>query len=57
MKTLFKTQELKDLSRRTDASFFQDSEDTIRLVYIYEKIKYTIMYFGSEECGFRQYYN
>jgi hypothetical protein len=57
MKTVFKTQELKDLSTRTEASFFQDSEDTIRLVYIYEKIKYTIMYFGSEKYGFRQYYN
>ena len=57
MKNLFNTQDLKDLATRTKANLFQDSEDTIRLVYTIDKIKYTEMYFGSEEKGFRKYYN
>jgi hypothetical protein len=57
MTTLFNTQNLKDLATRTNGSFFQDTNDTIRLVYNYNGIKYTEMYFGSEEKGFRKHYN
>ena len=57
MTNLFNTQNLKDLATRTNASFFKDSNDTIRIVYNVKGIKYTEMYFGSEDKGFRRYYN
>jgi hypothetical protein len=57
MTNLFNTQILKDLATRTNASFFQDANDTIRIVYTLNGINYTEMYFGSEEKGFRKYYN
>lgn len=58
MKTLFNIQDLKDLAATTNALFFQDSNDSIRLVYkVGKKINYTDKYFGSEENGFWKYYN
>ena len=56
MKNLFNTQELKNLASNTNASFFQDTNDTIRIVYVFNGINYTEMYFGSEEKGFRKHY-
>lgn len=57
MKTLFNIKELKDLANKTSALFFQDSNDTIRIVYNGEDFTYTELYFGSEEKGFKKYYN
>jgi hypothetical protein len=57
METLFNTKNLKDLATTTDALFFQDSDDTIRIVYKVNDINYTELYFGSEEKGFKKYYN
>lgn len=57
MKTLFTTQDLKTLAATTGANFSQDTNDTIRIVYNVKGIKYTEMYFGSEEKGFRKHYN
>jgi hypothetical protein len=51
------TKNLKDLATRTKALFFQDSDDTIRIVYKVNDINYTELYFGSEEKGFKKYYN
>jgi hypothetical protein len=56
MKDLFNNQELKNLASNTNASFFQDTNDTIRIVYVFNGINYTEMYFGSEEKGFRKHY-
>jgi hypothetical protein len=57
MRTLFSTQDLRNEALRRNALFFQDSNDTIRLVYNVNGIKYTEMYFGSEQHGFWLYYN
>jgi len=57
MTLVLNTQNLKNLSKNTNAKFFQDSNDTIRLVYTVQGINYTEMYFGSEEKGFRKYHN
>lgn len=57
MTILFNIQNLKDLAIRTNALFLQDSPHKIRLVYQVNKINYTIMYFGSNENGFKQYNN
>jgi hypothetical protein len=56
MKDLFKTQDLKNEATITNALFFQDSNDTIRLVYSVNGCKYTEMYFGSELKGFTKHY-
>jgi hypothetical protein len=49
--------DLKDLATRTNALLFQDSEDTIRIVYKVGRLDYTELYFGSEKNGFTKYYN
>lgn len=57
MAKLFTIQYLKDLAKKQGAEFFQDSHDTIRIVYDLKSEKYTEMYFGSEQNGFWKYYN
>jgi hypothetical protein len=57
MITLFSIKDLKNLANRTKALFFQDSNDTIRIVYKVEDFTHTELYFGSEEKGFKKYYN
>ena len=54
---LFSIEDLKNQAERTNALFFQDSEDTIRLVYKVGRLDYTEMYFGCRDKGFRKYYN
>lgn len=57
MTNLFSIKDLKNLAIKTSASFFKDTNDTIRIVYNVNGIDYTEMYFGSEENGFKKYYN
>jgi hypothetical protein len=57
MTNLFSIKDLKNLAIKTGASFFKDTNDTIRIVYNVNGIDYTEMYFGSEENGFKKYYN
>ena len=58
MYTLFTIQHLKDLATKHNANFYQDSNDTIRIVYkLNDSSEYTEMYFGSKEQGFKKYYN
>lgn len=54
---LLTKKDLKDLATRTNALFFEDSKDTIRIVYKVGRLDYTELYFGSEDNGFRKYYN
>jgi hypothetical protein len=55
--TLFSIEDLKNQAERTNTLFFQDSDDTIRLVYKLMALEYTEMYFGCRDKGFRKYYN
>ena len=57
MTNLFYIKDLENLATTTGASFFKDTNDTIRIVYNVNGIDYTEMYFGSEKNGFRKYYN
>ena len=57
MTTLFSIKNLKNLAKITNGLFFQDSKDTIRIVYKVKRLDYSEMYFGSEEKGFKKYYN
>lgn len=56
MKDLFSVKDLKELATRTNAYFFQDTKDVIRIVYNVNGIHYTEMYFGSKKNGFKKHY-
>jgi len=56
MTNLFYIKDLENLAITTEASFFKDTKDTIRIVYNVNGVDYTEIYFGSEKNGFRKYY-